>query len=190
MGRICYLLRKYYKEQGLNNLEIRQNIFDWASKHGVFFSFSVNNLIYQVMEDNTKLRGEIPIYITQQDIDEINARFDKKTCKYVALAVLCYAKATANTDKEVVVSTAGFAHWLGMQQQNISTRYLPELCDFKYIEKIDDEEIYFSWDKSKPLSKNRRYKVKVTLENKPERAIYELRNNDINALCRVAFKKK
>lgn len=174
----------------MNNLEIRQSIFEWGNSNKLFFPFSINTIIYQATADNAKLRGDIPIFINQSDIDAINMRFDKKNCKYLALAILCFAKATANSDGEVTVSTAGFGHWLGIRQQNISNRYLPELCDFDYIEKIDDEEIYFSWDKTKPLSKNRRYKVKVNLTNNSDAAIDKLENNDIASLCKRVFDKK
>lgn len=188
LHRICYLLAKYYKEQGLNHLKIRENIFDWAKSNGVFFTFGVNDVIYQVLGDNTKLRGDIPIYITQSDINEINSRFDKKPCKHLALAILSYAKATANRDGEVTISAISFAHWVGLQRQHISSRYIPELIDFDFMERISDEETYFMWDKNKPISKNRRYKLKVPITNESENALYKVNNNNIKEICNEVFK--
>lgn len=185
--RICYLLAKYYKEQGLNNLGIRQKIFEWGKINNIYFPFSVNSIIYGAVADTTKLRGETPVYISQADIDAISMRFDKKKCKYVALAILCYAKVTANRENEVVISTISLGNWLGIHQQHISGRYIPELIDFDFMERIGEEESYFTWDKDKPISKNRRYKMKVNLENNKENAVYELNNNDIGSLCKEIF---
>lgn len=185
--RICYLLAKYFKEQDLNNLGIRQKIFEWGKKFGVYFPFSVNSIIYSAVADNTKLRGITLVYITQSDIDEIEMRFDKKKCKYVALAILCYAKVTANKENEVVISTTSFGNWVGIHQQHISSRYIPELVDFDFMERVGEEESYFTWDKEKPISKNRRYKIKIPLDNSGEDAVWVLRDNDIVGLCKEIF---
>lgn len=183
LHRICFLLAKYYKEAGLNHLEIRNKIFDWGKEWGVYFPFSVNSVIYQALEDKNKLRGKTDVYINNEDIAQILSRFDSKNCKLLALAILCYAKVAANSDGEVAISTVAFSSWLKMQQSHISGRYIPELVDFDFMEKLGDEETYFMWDK-KTLSKNRRYKLKVPVVND---GIYTLVDNDIFSLAQEVF---
>lgn len=183
LHRICFLLAKHFKEQDMNHLEIRNMIFGWGKQYNIYFPFSVNSVIYQALEDKHVLRGKTDIYISEEDIAQILSRFDSKNCKLLALAILCYAKATANSDGEIVISTVAFANWLKMQQSHISGRYIPELIDFEFMEKLGDEETYFMWDK-KTLSKNRRYKLKVPIVNE---GIYVLADNDIFALAREVF---
>lgn len=183
LHRICFLLAKYYSEQGLNHLEIRNEIFAWGREYNTYFPFSVNSVIYQALEDKHKLRGKTDVYINDEDIHQILSRFDSKNCKLLALAILCYAKVAANSDGEVAISTVAFSSWLKMQQSHISGRYIPELIDFDFMEKLGDEETYFMWDK-KTLSKNRRYKLKVPLVNE---GTYVLVDNDIFQLAREVF---
>lgn len=183
LHRICFLLAKYYSEQGLNHLEIRNEIFAWGREYNTYFPFSVNSVIYQALEDKHKLRGKTDVYINDEDIRQILSRFDSKNCKLLALAILCYAKVAANSDGEVAISTVAFSSWLKMQQSHISGRYIPELIDFDFMEKLGDEETYFMWDK-KTLSKNRRYKLKVPLVNE---GTYVLVDNDIFQLAREVF---
>ena len=183
LHRICFLLAKYYNEQGLNHLEIRNEIFAWGREYNTYFPFSVNSVIYQALEDKHKLRGKTDVYINNEDIQQILSRFDSKNCKLLALAILCYAKVAANSDGEVAISTVAFSSWLKMQQSHISGRYIPELIDFDFMEKLGDEETYFMWDK-KTLSKNRRYKLKVPLVNE---GTYVLADNDIFQLAQEVF---
>lgn len=183
LHRICFLLAKYYKEKGMNHLEIRSEIFGWGRQYNIYFPFSVNSVIYQALEDKHPLRGETQVYISDSDVAQILARFDSKNCKILALAILCYAKVAANSDGEVAISTVAFANWLKMQQSHISGRYIPELIDFDFMEKLGDEETYFMWDK-KTLSKNRRYKLKVPLVNE---GTYVLSDNDIFTLASEVF---
>lgn len=184
LHRVCYLLAVWFKEHGLSHLEIRNEIFKWGEEHHVFFPFSVNTVIYQALEDGHKLRGETDVFISEADITEIISRFDSRNCKLLALAILCYAKVNADANGEVNISTVAFSNWLGLQQSHISGRYIPELIDFDFIERCGDEKSYFMWDKKQPLSKNRRYKIKVPLVNK---GTYVLAGNDIMALAKDVF---
>lgn len=184
LHRVCFLLAMWYKEQGLNNLEIRNEIFNWGNTYHVYFPFSVNSVIYQALEDKHRLRGKTDVYISEEDIWQIISRFDSKNCKLLALAILCYAKINANSDGEVNISTVAFSNWIGLQQSHISGRYIPELIDFDFMERCGSEESYFMWDKKVPLSKNRRYKIKVPLKNEGR---YVLCENDIMALAQEVF---
>lgn len=182
--RVRYLMAKFYKEQGLQNLEIREKIFDWGKKNNVYFTFSINTVIYRVFEDARPLRNNIKVHINDEDIKFINKRFDSVKVKTVALAVLCYAKVNADKDNEVNISTVDFANWLHMQQPHISARYIPELVDFGMLQRVDTEKCYFSWNEKKAFSKNRRYKVNTVLKNEGQ---YVLENNNILKLADEIF---
>ena len=44
--RICFLLAKWYKEQGIEDkLQVRTNIFEWANKYGVYLPLYLNACI-------------------------------------------------------------------------------------------------------------------------------------------------
>ena len=171
--RICYLLAKWYKEEGLSQLEIRDAIFSWGKKHDVFIKYSVNNIIYKVLEDKTRLKDNISIKINKADIEEINRRFDKKNTKLTALALLCYAKACANRDKEFDISSVALSNWLGINSGDMSTYYLREVIDFEYITKISTPSNTFKWDTSK---QNSGYRINVDIHNSGN---YTLKDNDI-----------
>lgn len=182
--RVRYLMAKFYKEQGLQKFEIRDQIFDWGKKNNIYFTFSINTVIYRAFEDNRPLKNNTKVYINDTDIDFINKRFDSIKVKTVALAVLCYAKVFADKDNEFMVSTVDFANWLHMQQPHISARYIPELVDFDMLQRIDAEKCHFSWNGKKAYSKNRRYKINIALKNEGR---YLLENNNILKLAEEIF---
>lgn len=182
--RVRYLMAKFYKEQGLQKFEIRDKIFEWGKQHSVYFTFSINTVIYRVFEDNRPLKADTQVYINDEDIEFINSHFDSIKVKTVALAVLCYAKIFADADNEVIISTVDFANWLHMQQPHISARYIPELIDFNMLQRVDSENCHFSWNSKRAFSKNRRYKVNMTLKNE---GVYVLANNDILKLAEKIF---
>jgi len=182
--RVRYLMAKFYKEQGLQKFEIRDQIFEWGKRNGIYFTFSINTVIYRAFEDTRPLRNNTKVFINEDDIKFINKRFDSIKVKTVALAVLCYAKVNADKDNEVNISTVDFANWLHMQQPHISARYIPELVDFNMLQRVDAEKCYFSWNEKKAFSKNRRYKINMVLKNE---GTYVLENNNILKLAEEIF---
>lgn len=152
--RICYMLAKWYKQEGMSHIEIRDAIFKWGKKHSVFITYNVNGIIYQALEDTQRLRDNVVIKINQTDVGEIKKRFDSKNARLLALALLCYAKANANQNKEFFISSVALSNWLGTNRGNMSSRTLPELINFGYIEKVEPVHGYV-WNK-----KDKEYKYK------------------------------
>ena len=175
--RICFLLAKWFKQQGMSHIEIRQAIFDWGKKYHVYIEYNLNSIIYQALEDKQRLKDNIVIKIT-----EIKNRFDTKNTRLTALAMLCIAKGYADRDREFQVSIIALSVWLNISNTHLSGIYIKELVDFDYLEKINSEKI-FSWNK-KTKSKHVRYKIKVPLFNN---GTYELVNNDIHRLYSEIF---
>lgn len=183
--RTCFMLAKWYKQQGLSNVEIREKIFEWGQKYNIYIKYNVNSIIYQALEDKHRLRGDESIVrISQSDIDEITRRFDSIQCRKVALAMLCYAKVSADRDNEFNISALALSNWLNINRGNMSGRYIKELIDFDYIKKIETSKTY-SWD-SNVKSNTMNLKILVPIENKGD---YVLVKNNIENLYNEIFEK-
>lgn len=180
--RNCYLLAKYYKQQGYDQMAIREAIFDWGNKYGVYISYNLNNIIRNAMKDKQRLRDNVIVHISDDDIENIVRRFDGKNVRKVALALLCCAKATADRDGEFCVSSVSLGAWVGIANSNIISRYLPELSDFGYVRKVESKAA-FSWDKDDKY-KQTHLKMLVPFSNTGE---YVLEENDIHKLYKECF---
>mgnify|MGYP000276849015 FL=1 len=182
--RICYILAKWYKEKGQTNKEIRDSIFEWANKNNIYIPYSVNNIIYHALKDNQRLKDNVVVRINENDIKEINSRFDRKNTKLVALAMLCYAKCFADSNKEFSISPIALATWINIDASNMRNIYIKELIDFDYIAKVEHNKNQFSWNK-KYNNRLCRYKILVDLKNTGE---YQIVDNNIRSLFDEIFK--
>lgn len=173
--RICYMLAKWYKEQGLENADIRSKIFEWANANKIYLEFNLNKLIYAAVADKIPLRGDVDVYISEADIEEIRKRFDSKNTRMLALALLAYAKACGVHNGECSVSLLAMANWLNMNHGNLSGRHFKELIDFGYISRA---ELKHKW-KSNSMSEMTRIRFLVPVTNdEGERVI----NNNITSI--------
>lgn len=179
--RICYLLAKWHKEQGLTHVEIRNSIFDWANQYHVFIKYSLNSIIYKALDDKNRLRDNIVIKINKGDIDEISNRFDSKNTKLVALAVLCFSKAYADRDKTFNISSKALASWLNMDDSNLRKRHIKELVDFGYLSKISSPQNTYTWSNTNPTCE---FKINVDIHNSGN---YVLVDNEILDLYSEIF---
>lgn len=161
--RDCYLLAKWYKQNGCNHMEIRENIFKWAKDNNIYITYNLNNIIRKAMNDKSRLRDNVVVRISGKDVIEIGRRFDGRNVRMLALAMLCYAKANANRDGEFSISSVALGCWIGIANSNILSRYLPELEDFGYIKKLDCAKAH-SWDASDKY-KQLRLKLLVPFAN-------------------------
>ena len=177
--RMCYLLSKWYKENGMTHEEIRNSIFKWANSYGIYITHNLNNIIYLALEDKLRLKDNIQIKINNGDIEEIKRRFDTKNTRLVALSLLCYAKAHADRDKLFSISLKALSCWIGITAQNLSTRYIKELYDFGYL---DINRTTFKYD-YKTVKQNI-YKLKVDIHNNGN---YLLVDNNIMDLYSKIF---
>jgi len=180
--RICYMLVKWYKQQGLSHLEIREAIFNWGKTNNIYIHCNVNNIIYQAINDKNRLRENVIVRINNNDIQEIIKRFDSRNCKLLALSLLCLAKCSADRDGEFNVSLLALSNWTKIDYSNISKRYLPELIDFGYVSKQENKRV-FSWDKN-VKSKSVSLKIMLPFSNS---GTYILKNNDIHELYDEIF---
>ena len=184
----CYLLAKYYLQQGYTPLETRQKIFDWACQNHLYLhqtSLNVNRLLDKASSDKRRLRGDEPVRISETDIKNITDRFDSVKARKVALALLCYAKAFADSDNQFQISIVSLCNWLRIGTTQMHTSYLKELQTFEYISRVQDadEKTIFSWD-NVVKSKSGTYKLMVKFVNAGK---YELHNNDIEDLYHRCF---
>lgn len=185
----CYLLAKYYLQKGLTQVETRAKIFEWASGNHFHLDsevINVNQIIYKAQHDKRKLRDHTVIRISDNDIKAITARFDSKRARKAALAILCYAKACADSDNEFDLSLLSFCNWLNVEYTSFTRNILQELQMFEYIErcKAGDEQI-FSWNDN-VKSKASKWKILVNCDNKGG---HILQDNDIDTLYEDCFIK-
>ena len=173
--RICYMLAKWYKEQGLDNATIRTRIFEWANANKIYIEFNLNKLIYAAIEDRTPLRGDVDVFISDSDVEEIRKRFDSKNTRMLALALLAYGKACGTHNGECSVSLLALANWLNMNPGNLSGRHFRELIDFGYISKA---EVKHKWNVNSK-SEIMRVRFLVPFTNEGSERVY---NNNIAAI--------
>jgi len=179
--RICCLLAKWHKEQGLSHAEIRAAIFAWAKSYRIYIKYNLNSIIYRAMEDKSGLRDDITVRVSSGDIAEINSRFDSRGTKLTALAMLCYAKAYADGEKSFDIPVASLSAWVNIDKGNLSGRHIRELLDFGYISKALPPENGYVWNSGGDKS---RYRMCAEVQNIGE---YELRDNNIQELYAEAF---
>ena len=180
--RICLLLARWYKEQGMNHMQIRAAIFDWAGQFHVHIDHQVNNIIYQAFREQRPLNGDVAVYVSEADIAAIESRFDAKNSRLAALAILLYAKVYADERQEFVLPGTALSQWTGIAASTLSERVLPELIDFGYISKIQAEQ-QFVWN-SRVKSKSSKYRIHVPLKNEGD---YLLVHNDLQTLYSQVF---
>lgn len=158
-----YLLVKYFYEENLERLEIREKIFEWAKKYNYFLPFDVNMIINMVFErDKTKLTRNEFVYVTEEEIKEIKTRFTSSKVQLVAFAFLCYSKSHANESGEFSISMDAMAAWLQISRTMLFRKYLVELIGFGYIEKCGIKKYYLAKARTSALkNKANRYKLLV-----------------------------
>ena len=187
----CYMLAKYYLQQGLSAIEVREKIFAWAAANNIYIAGSdinLNQLIFHADADDRKLRGDVTVRISEADIQEIVNRFDKTKVRKVALAVLCYAKVTADEHNQFVMSVAGLSNWLGYNYNFMLERYLPELAKLGYIDRvIRNAPKKSSRFQTNPRVRPSTYQIFVPHNNAGK---FRLHNNDINTLYQDCFESK
>nr|WP_297935275.1 hypothetical protein [uncultured Lachnoclostridium sp.] len=187
MYQHCYLMSKYFLQQGLDPLTVKEKIFSWATGQNIFLDvteINVNQIVYRAAHDKNRLRENTIVKISSHDLEEIKKRFDKPKTRKVALAFLCYAKAIANSDNEFNVSLLAFSNWLHLSYSSLRMTYLPELIFWGYLEKINasNKKIY-AWD-SKAKSNMQRFKFLVNFKNVGE---HQLVDNNIDVLYDECF---
>ena len=180
--RICYLMIKWYKEDGLSKFEIRQKIYDWAEEK-FYIKYNVNDIIDRVFDSKLPGLKSMIVKINKQDIKNINKRFDNKTTKFVALAMLCYAKAHANRDGEFNISSVSMSSWLNMNRKTLRHKYIKELVEYEYLTEVAKPENNKKWANVYE-EQSIRYKINVQLHNSGE---VVLENNDIRILFDELF---
>lgn len=185
LRRICFLIARWYKQQGYNHLQVREAIFAWANKYNIFIDFSVNSIVNVVMDSKTELRGDTAVYVSDDDVLQIVSRFDSDNVRMVALAILCYAKAFANSDGLFDLSEAAIAHWVDIRRSNVSSYYIRELMNYGYIEKVKPKKAVYTWNKT-ARNKSAKLKIKVSFANEGR---YMLVGNDIDRLYHDIFGK-
>ena len=178
--RMCYLIAKYYLEQGMDALEAREKIFEWLNKNNIYISSSLSGIVYRASVYGVKLRGETPVYISEKDVEEIRRRFDTKNTRMLALALLCYGKVAADKSGECAFSALAMSNWIGIDNSSMLKRYMPQMYTFSYVEKVKPK---YKWDKDQK-DKMTHIKFDIPLENE---GIYELNGNNITELFSKIF---
>jgi hypothetical protein len=182
----CYLLSKWHKSQGMNYLQIRDSIYEWATQNNLIVKSYLNVIINKALSDKKPLTQNIIVYVNDGDVKEIVRRFDSKNTRMVALSMLCYAKIHANKMGEFSLSSVAIGAWVGIHDSNIRRRYIKELINFEYVEKISVPKNNKKWANGDE-DKNCKYIIRFPLKNSGD---YKLVDNDIEDLYKQIFIKK
>ena len=181
--RICYLMSCYYKSQNIEKLETRQKIFEWGRQNNIWIKYDVNQIITRAYESPNSTFNSPVIKINKQDIVNIKDMFDGHKVRKVALALLCYAKAYANKNREFYISSVALGAWLGINRKALRNRYIKELIDFGYLQEVHKRKNSNIWDQ--PFSEQgTKYKINNSLHNSGE---HVLESNDIDKLYLEIF---
>lgn len=182
----CYLMAKYYLQQGLSPFETRKKIFDWAKSQHIYLdstTLNVNRLIYKAEGDQRRLHEDEPVRISDDDIREITDRFDTPKVRKVALALLCYAKAFSDENNQFSISITSLCNWLSLGVTQMHASYLKELEIFDYIKRVNTHVKVYSWD-GNAKSKSANLQLTVRTVNV---GTHELVDNNIDALYAECF---
>lgn len=183
----CYLLAKYFLQvEGLGVLDTRTKIFEWATKHKIYLDsdeINLNQIIYKVKNDKRPLREKPIVGVSDAELRQIWLRFDNKRTRRVALAILCYAKATMDEDGNFSISMRALANWLGYGHTALYS-HIKQLREYRFIEKQKQDGQIKSWN-AKIKSKSGEYRLLIPVQ--PKGYDHLLINNDINALNDECF---
>ena len=175
MYRMCYLMAKYLLLEDNDFVETRKRIFDWGKQNNIFIGYSLNDIIKKAKDDGVSLRGNNPIWISNDDVAEIASRFDNKTVRYVAISMLCLSKAHGG---EFVISLKELSAWVGVSRNWLKDRILPELKDFGYLGVVEPDGGVRGWTKREKIY-GTKFKVLVPIHNGED---FLLDGNNVSSL--------
>ncbi len=174
--RVCYLLARYFKSLDYNHFQIREEIFKWAKANNIYITDDLNSIIQRALKDRRKIVEDVNIRISNNDLEEIIKRFDRYNTRLTAFAILCFAKKYANKDGSFYISRIGLSNWIGIAHTHLSSKYIRELIDFNYIERIKANNPQLIKIKNKFVSKSSVYKINVNFHNSGK---YIFKDNNI-----------
>lgn len=120
----------------MNSLQVKEAITKWKTENHYWFHCNVLQAISHARKHNGEIRRDTTVYISDEDVYEINRRFENKNVKFLALAILAYAKATADKYGVCNISMVGLATWLDLDYTSVK-RWLNVMIEYAYLVKIN-----------------------------------------------------
>ena len=162
MRTMCRLLTRYYYQQGITDQkEIRKLIFSWANKYKLYIKLSVKHLVAEELEIYRPINNR-PVYISQDEINNIKMLSNKKTVRRAMVGMLCYAKIFA-IDNIIDINIKDFVNWIGYS--NVSNFYNYALKEMLKINFVRDVEDYVKWKNGYITKCTRKLYVNFGLNN-------------------------
>lgn len=181
--RICFVMAKYFKRNGLPLNDALATIQKMLETHQIETNFSVGRCVMAAYENDSELNDGGMVKISKKEIDAIKRIASTRREKILAVALLCCAKAYADADGMFSISFSRLAGWIGCDVENLRKRELDVLTTFGYVEIHAAEDTYRGWKKE--VRRNLlRYRVRIPYAQDGE---YELLDNDIIGLCERIF---
>lgn len=179
-------MAKILLSEGLNHESVRKRIFDWGNDNGIFITPNLNDLIIKAKDDGVELRGDVDVWVSKGDVDEIVSRFDNKIVRCTALAMLCYSKVASNNKGEFAMPDRAITAWLGGRSRGTYQKAIRELSLFGYIDTVDRSGNLYRWKKKK-MPDGTIYKIVAPVHSGKD---FKIVDNDIWGLYNVAFAGK
>ena len=179
-----FFISKYYKQQGLNQIDVKKNILYWLKENNLYFK-DINNNIDNAFLTKTKLVDNFDVKINQDDINRINFVADFENSKKVALFLLIYAKIHSKDNGVFKIRVATMAEWININKTNLYRRYFKPLITYGFIEGFEQKS-YNKFLIQKREEKRMPFKMLHHITNNGEYSI--CRNEDFEELFKEIFK--
>lgn len=137
-----------------------------------------------VIKEKPALRKCLLVPISKTDLHQITSRFEDTKLWKLALAITCYAKATANEDGVFLVSIPGIANWIGRGKSTVYQQ-LEVMREHRFVEKPYAYPEKIRSEDSKRLTTQGLYHFIPPIKQKP--ADYYLIENNIDGLFEECF---
>lgn len=183
----CRVLVTFWREvEHLSALQIRNNLIQWLDEHGLRLDarHNVNTIIMDVIREHAVCRQCPLVPISELDLHQITARFEDTNLWMLALAITCYAKATADEDGVFLVSIPCLANWIGRGKSTVY-KQLETLREYRFVEKPYAYPEKIRSEDSKRVWVKGLYRFIPPINRKP--MDYMLMDNDIQRLFEDCF---
>lgn len=184
--RAVYMMAKFYRDMGFDRKTTFRKISEWVREYELTPPFSIMSAVVAGYNNENKLRCGTTVCISSEDILLISLHALNRTDKMVALALLCCAKAFADSKGVFVASVSALSSWTGLDRSNMLNRQIKRLEKAGYLKRFLSQSSMRGW-KENYLRNKSRFKILVDYDMDGE---YKLVDNDIRRLYEECFHEK
>lgn len=180
--RAILFVCRYMKELGMKRLDARYKLIEWEKENDIESKYDVNQILDYVYDyEKHNLSKTEFVYMSEEDIHQINRRFDHRKTKLLAFVMLCYGKLFGNANREISVSYLDLSTLSGISDTTIYRSVIPELLNYDYVEIVDGSSKRFKSNEHFARRKTK-YRLLVPCRNIGE---YKVSDNVVSEFNRL-----